>query len=83
MWENNCFNTKPTKRLLSLEEVAGLLEQLESDKYDVTSYINRMIHEKELSIVEVNERRNKLIDVSVTDSLQQKVLSKLPRIKKR
>ena len=42
-----------------------------------------MIHEKELSIVEVNERRNKLIDVSVTDSLQQKVRSKLPRIKKK
>ena len=32
-----------------------------------------MIHEKELSIVEVNERRDKLIDVSVTDALQQKV----------
>ena len=34
-----------------------------------------MIHEKELSIVEVNERRDKLIDVSVTDALQQKVRS--------
>lgn len=68
------------QRLLSLEEVAGLLEQLESDKYDVTSYINRMIHEKELSIVEVNERRNKLIDVSVTDSLQQKLKNEAKEI---
>ena len=68
------FSEQLDTRLLSLEEVTLLLEQLESDKYDVTSYINRMIHEKERAIVHVNERRDELIDVKVTDALQLKVI---------
>ena len=68
------FTEQLDQRLMTLEEVTALLEQLESDKYDVTSYINRMIHEKERAIVDVNERRDELIDVKVTDALQLKVI---------
>jgi len=74
------FSEQLDTRLLSLEEVTLLLEQLESDKYDVTSYINRMIHEKERAIVHVNERRDELIDVKVTDALQLKLKNEAKEI---
>ena len=67
------FQDKMENRLLSLEEITALLEQLESDKHDVTSYINRMIHEKETNIEEINERRDVLIDTAVTDGLKNQL----------
>jgi len=61
------------ERDLKEEEVRHLYEQIESDKSDITSYINRMIREQEICIGQLNEKREELIDHTVTDNLRSQL----------
>jgi len=58
---------------LKEEEVRHLYEQIESDKSDITSYINRMIREQEICIGQLNDKREELIDHEVTDKLRSQL----------
>jgi len=55
------------------EEVRHLYEQIESDKSDITSYINRMIREQEICIGQLNDKREELIDHEVTSKLRSQL----------
>lgn len=60
-------------QIVEQELVGELMNQIDEDKHDICSYINRMIREQEICMEIVDDRKGQLIDTSVTEGLKTEI----------
>jgi len=60
-------------QIVEQDLVVELMNQIDEDKNDICSYINRMIREKEICMELVDEKKEKIIDTSITQQLKGQI----------
>jgi len=69
------------EELLTYQDIHALSAQIETDKGDITSYVHRMIREKELDIELLNETEKSIIDKNKIESMGKELRENIEKHK--